>query len=625
MSKGLRVHRRHFLAAAAATAALPALPRIAFAATPSDTPVHGLSAFGALKYAPDFTHFGYVNPDAPKGGEMRFAPPNWNFNQNTETFNTLNSFVTKGDAPPRMTLCFDALMTSALDEPDSIYGLLAESVTISVDRNTYTFRLRPQAKWHDGTPLTAGDCAFTYQTFKASGHPQLQLPLATLKDVSAPDPLTLELVFDGEHNDRTILDVAGMPIISRAFYTANPFDASSVTPPLGSGPYKVGDLQAGRFIVYERVADYWGKDLAVNRGQYNFDRIRIDFFLDRQPQFEALKKGEIEFRQEFTSKGWATAYDFPAVKDGRIIKREFPGEKRPSMQAWAPNQRRERFRDRRVREAIALCFDFEWTRQNLFFGSYTRSDSLFEKSDFKASGKPSAAELAIMEPLRGKIPDEAFGEAVSQVPSDGSGRDRKKLRRAVELFQAAGWKRDGTQLKNAKGETFPLEFLIDSESFVRILQPYVEALRTVGVDASIRLVDPAQYNARQRDFDFDVVMMALSFEATPTQSSFDNMLMASAAKLPGSYNLPGTEDVAIDELVRMIGKVTTRDELVTVMRVIDRVLRARMDWLPTWHLDTHRAVFWDKFGFVEPKPDYGFPVEILWWQDEVKEAKLRGK
>jgi microcin C transport system substrate-binding protein len=250
---------------------------------------------------------------------------------------------------------------------------------------------------------------------------------------------------------------------------------------------------------------------------------------------------------------------------------------------------------------------------------------LFEKSDFKASGKPSAAELAMMEPLRGRIPDEAFGEAVSQVPSDGSGRDRKKLRRAVELFQAAGWNRDGTQLKNAKGETFPLEFLIDSESFVRILQPYVEALRTVGVDASIRLVDPAQYNARQRDFDFDVVMMALSFEATPTQSSFDNMLMASAAKLPGSYNLPGTEDPAIDELVRMIGKVATRDELVTVMRVIDRVLRARMDWLPTWHLDTHRAVFWDKFGFVEPKPDYGFPVEILWWQDEVKEAKLRGK
>ncbi len=621
MSAGWR--RRSFLAGAASVAAAPLFGRAAFAAVPSDTPVHGLSAFGDLKYAADFAHFGYVDPDAPKGGEMRFAPPNWLYNQNVDTFNTLNSFVTKGDAPPRMELCFDSLMTPALDEPDALYGLIAETVTISADRSTYTFRLRPEAQWHDGTPLTAGDCAFSYQTFKEKGHPALQLPLGVLAQAQAPDPQTLRLVFNGKQSDRAILTVAAIPVISRAYYTANAFDASTMTPPLGSGPYKAGAVKAGSSITYERVADYWGKDLAVNRGLYNFDRIRIDFYRDRQPQFEAFKKGDIDFRQEFTSKTWATGYDFPAVASGKVIKREFPSEKRPSMQAWAINQRRERFRDRRVREAINLCFDFEWTRQNLFYGSYERSESIFERSDFKAQGMPSPAELAILEKLRGRIPDEAFGAAVMQTPSDGSGRDRKKLRRATEQLVAAGWKRNGSTLKNEAGQALDLEFLVESETFVRVYQPFVESLKLVGINAMLRLVDPVQYQVRLKDYDFDIVGMALSLTATPTQDSFDTMLTSASADLPGTHNLPGIKDGAIDELVAMIGTVKSREELVTVMGVLDRVLRARMDWIPNWHVSSHRAVYWDKFGFVEPKPDYGFPVEILWWQDESKMANLR--
>lgn len=624
MNRHWRMDRRGFLAGTAAVAGAPFLPRIAYANVPTETPLHGISAFGELKYGPDFAHFDYVNPDAPKGGEMKFAPPNWYFNQDTQTFNTLNSFVQKGSSPPRMEFCFDSLMVRALDEPDAMYGLLAETVTISADRNTYTFKLRPEAKWHDGTPITAEDCAFTYLTYKDKGHPSLQLPLLDLKDARAKDAQTLEIKFNGEQTARAIEAVAIMPIVSKAYYTANPFDGSSLAVPLTSGAYKPVEVKAGTAIVFERVPDYWGNDLPVNRGRGNFDRIRIDFYKERQAQFEAFKKGDIDFRQEFTSKDWATAYDFPALKDGRVVKREFAGEKRPSMQAWAINQRRERFKDRRVREAIALCFDFEWTKKNLFYDSYQRSQSLFEKSDFRAEGKPTEAELAILEPLRGKIPEEAFGEAVVQPPSDGSGRDRKRLRRATELLAEAGWKRDGNLMKNDKGETLDLEFLVEAEVFLRVYQPFVESLKTVGVNASIRLVDPAQYQARTNDFDFDIVGMALSFEATPARDSFDNMLRSKSADLPGSYNLPGTKDEAVDMLVDTVGKAKSREELVTAMRALDRVLRARMDWVPNWYSSTHRTAYWDKFGFKEPKPDYGFPVEILWWQDETKEANLRG-
>lgn len=605
--------RRDFMTGAAA---LVAAGRPAFAATPRDTPLHGLSAFGELKYAPGFSHFAYANPGAPAGGTFRFSPPNWAFNQNVTTFNTLNSFVARGDAPPRMELCFASLMSRAIDEPDAVYGLLAESVSLSADGRTYVFRLRPGATFHDGSPITAADVAFTYTLLKAEGHPSLQLPLKPLVDAVADDEATLRLVFDGTQDERDILTLVDYPVLSKADIAANGFDTGSLRPLLGSGPYRVGAVAPGLSITYERIEDWWGNTLGVARGLMHFAAIRIEVFRERQAGFEAFKKGEVHYRQEFTSKTWATAYDFPAIVEGKVVRREFPSEKRPSMQAWAINRRRARFDDVRVREAIGLCFDFEWTRQNFFYGSYERSQSLFERSAYRAGGLPAADELALLEPLRGTIPDEAFGEAVMQPVSDGSGRDRALLRRAHDLLQAAGFRRDGSSLVDEKGERLTVEILVNDETFVRIDTPFVEAMKAVGIDASIRLVDPAQYQSRQNDFDFDMIAMAQSFSAHPTASELEQVFSSAAAALPGSRNLAGIADPAVDALIATAGRATGSAQLGIALRALDRVLRARRDWIPNWHAANHRAAYWDMFGFDEPKPDFGFPVETLWWLDE---------
>jgi microcin C transport system substrate-binding protein len=618
LSGACGIGRRGFLVAAGAAVSLPFLGCAGLARTATGVRLHGLSAFGELKYDSGFTHFDYANPEAPKGGTFRFSPPNWAFNQNVMTFNTLNSFVARGDAPPRMEMCFDSLMTRALDEPDAVYGLLAESVEISEDRNRFIFHLRPEARFHDGTPLTAEDCAFTFRIFRERGHSSLLLPLRELEDAIATDAHRLELRFTGGQSARTILNVVQFPIVSKAFYSAFPFDSSEMRAPLGSGPYRVSRVAPGLSIEYERVGDYWGADLPVNRGLGHFDRIRIDFFRDRQAAFEAFKKGEIDYRQEFTSKTWATEYDFPAVASGKVVRREFPGELRPSMQAWAINARRERFADRRVREAISLCFDFEWTRQNLFYGAYTRSHSLFERSPYRAEGLPSAAERKLLDSLPGDIPEAAFGPAVTLPESDGSGRDRKLLGKAVRLLGEAGWRRSGAFFADAKGNRLALEILIDAPVFERIFMPFVENLRAIGIDATLRLVDAAQYQARQNEFDFDMVSIASSFSATPTDNELAQFFHSRSAGLAGSRNLPGTADEAIDALIAAVGRAGDRESLMVAMRVLDRILRARLDWIPNWHAANHRAAYWDLFGFREPKPDYGFPVETLWWHDAEK-------
>ncbi|RJT38703.1 ABC transporter substrate-binding protein [Mesorhizobium waimense] len=614
--------RRDVLALGAAASAAALLPGRSFAAIPTGVKVHGLSAFGDLKYKPDFAHFDYVNIDAPQGGIFNFSPPNWGYNQNTETFNTLNSFTPKGDAPPRMGMCFDSLMARALDEPDAVYGLIADGVTISDDRKSFEFSFRPEARFHDGTPLTAEDAAFTFKLFKDKGHPDLSLSLTHLEDAVAVDPRTLRLSFSGKHSSRTILNVAEFPILSKAFYSANPFDSSQLNPPLGCGAYKVGRWSAGSWIEYERVADYWGKDLPVNRGQNNFERIRIEFYQDRTAGFEAFKKGEILYREEFTSRVWATAYDFPAFTAGKVVKHEFPAETVPSMQATAVNQRREQFRDPRVRQAIALCFDFEWTRRNFFYGSYERSQSCFEKSDYRAEGMPSPQELALLEPLRDKLPPEIFGEAVTQPASDGSGRDRKMLGKAAKLLAEAGWKRSGDFAVNDKGGRLSAEFLVDDDTFVKVYSPWIANMRAVGIDATIRLVDPAQYQRRQSTFDFDLISVAFSFSATPTRDDLEIFFHSSTATVSGSRNLPGISSPAVDALIDAVGAAKDRESLTVAMRALDRALRARRDWIPSWFLANHRSAYWDMFGFPEQKPDFGFPVEALWWFDKGKAAKI---
>jgi len=613
--------RRDVLALGAATAAVALLPSRVFANSPTEAPLHGLSAFGDLKYPAGFTHFDYVNPDAPKGGTFNFAPFTWVFNQNPQTFNTLNSFILKGDSPPRMDMCFDALMASALDEPDSMYGLVAETVTIAPDRNSFTFKLRPEARFHDGSPLTAEDAAFSYKLLKSDGAPDFSIPLARLADAVADDKQTLRLVFDGKQSERLVLSVIGFPILSKADIEANGFKGG-MRPLLGSGAYKVGRVSPGQTIEYERVADYWARDLNVNRGQNNFDRLRIDFYLDRRANFEALKKGDTFYREESVSRSWALDYDFPSVKEGRVIKREFPTEKRPRMQAMALNHRRDRFNDARVRQAIGLCFDFEWAKRNFFYDLYNRSQSLFELSDFRADGQPGAEELALLEPLRGKIPDEAFGEAVLQPVSDGSGRDRKMLGKASKLLADAGWKRNGSFVENDKGERLTLEMLSDEETLSQRFSPFVENMRAVGIDATSRIVDTPQYQRRLSEYDFDLVIAAFLFSPSPTQDEMEQFFHSRSAAMPGTRNYAGISDPAIDTLVDAVGAAKDRKSLVTAMRALDRVLRARHDWIPNYHNANHWVAFWDMFGFKEPKPDYAFPVESLWWFDKDKAAKI---
>lgn len=624
MRPGPGIPRRTFLGLVGAGLTAPLLDKMAFAAVPTDTPLHGLSAFGELKYPADATLFDYASPEAPTGGTFNFSPSYWYFNQSTQTFNTLNTFTLRGDAPPRMELCFDSLMGSAIDEPDTLYGLIAETVSVAPDRNSYLFKLRPQARFHDGKQITPDDVIYSYTLLKEQGHPDFALPLIDLKSAEVVGTDQVRLIFDGNQSSRAILTIAAFPILSKADVEARGFDGSPMTPFLGSGPYKVGAVQAGQSIEYDRVPDYWARELPLAKGFNHFERIRIEFYRERQAAFEAFKKGVILYRQEYTSRVWATGYNFPAMTQKKVVRREFPSELRPSMQAWAINQRRTRFKDPKVREAIGLCFDFEWTNRNLFYDAYRRSQSLFERSEFRAEGTPQGDELALLELLRSQLPQGVFGEAVVQPVSDGSGRDRKLLSRAAQLLGDAGLERKDGVFQNKDGEKLTLEILLADDSLARVDAPFVENMRAIGIDASIRQVDPTQYQARMASFDFDMLSMALVFSATPTRDEMENVFHSRTADRQGSRNLCGIKDPAIDALVDAVGRADSRATLTVAMRALDRALRARRDWIPNWYAANHRAAFWDMFGFKEPKPDYGFPVETLWWIDEAK-AKAVGK
>jgi microcin C transport system substrate-binding protein len=614
------VTRREFVKLAGGTAlALPFSAPVSLAANPTQTALHGLSSFGELKYPADFRQFEYARLDAPQGGTFAFSPSYWFYNQNVQTFNTLNSFVLSGEAPPRMELCFDSLMVWAWDEPDAYYCALAETVTISADRNSYRFHLREGARFSDGSPVTAEDVAFSMMMLKEKGHPQISLDMTNLDAATALDESNIELTFNGRQSDRAILSVAsGVPILSKAYYSSRDFTSATLEPPLSSGPWRVGGFEVGRFIEYERDRKYWAADLPFARGLDHFDRLRIDFFLDRQAAFEAFKKGLVTWREEFTAKVWATEYNFPAIADGRVKQAYFESEKRPSLQGWAVNTRRAKFADPLTRQAIATLFDFEWTNRNLFFGAYERSNSMFENSDLAASGMPPADELDLLEPLRTDIPAAAFGEAVVQNVTDGTGRDRSIFRKADQLFADAGWMKDGGRLVNGNGQPLEIECLIRSQVFERILGPYTENMRAMGITASIRLVDPSQFQSRIEAFEFDMVGLAFSFESNPTSEGMRQYFHSDTAGRRGSHNYPGIRDAGVDALVERIEAAGSREELITVMRALDRVLRAGFFWIPNWHSANHRVAMWDRYGWPEPKPDYFYPVERLWWFDADK-------
>lgn len=578
----------------------------------SQPKLHGLSIFGDLKYAADFEHFGYANPTAPKGGKFTLTPGSWFHNQNPQTFNTLNGYVTKGDAPPRLELIFDSLMVRAFDEPDAVYGLVAESVSISEDGNSYLFALRSEARFHDGSSLTAHDIAFSLSTLKETGHPDFTQSFRKITNIEALSDVLLRVDLDGTQSRGLIFEIVSAPIFSKEFYSAREFTASTMDPPLASGAYKIGNLQAGRFIEYKRVEDYWAKDLPAKRGQANFDVVRVEFYRERQTAFEAFKKGDITFRQEFTSKTWATEYTFDAFTEGRVKKVLFPSEKRPSFQGSFLNTRRDKFSDPRTREALNLCFDFEWVNENLFFDSYARVASFVEGSVYKANGLPTPAELTLLEPYRDQLPKSVFEEAYVSPVSDGSGRDRTQLRRASNLLSEAGWQRRDGGLFNSNGQQLTLEIMVRSPIFERVYGKYVESLRAVGVKSNIRVVDPAQFQARSSTYDYDMVGTALSLEATPF-SSADQLFSSRSADTEGSRNWSGIKDPVVDALVEKVEAATDRETHQAAWRALDRVVRASHYWIPGWFSENHRVAVWDKYEWPEDKPDYYFPVETTWW------------
>jgi len=610
MSEPLRLSRRRVVSLAGAALALPWLPR-GLRAAPAGR--HGLSIFGALKYGPDFRHFDYVNPAAPKGGTFSQIGPTTAFNASFYTFDTLNGYILRGNAPQGLSLIFDTLMARAFDEPDALYGLVAESVEISEDGNRYIFHLRDGAQFHDGTPLTADDAAFSFLLLKEKGHPLISQNMSEMAAAEALDARTLEIAFTGKQTrDLPLFIAGGLPIFSKAYYTANDFTEASLTPPLGSGPYRIGDFRAARFIDYARVADYWGRDLPVNVGQWNFDRIRFEYFRDRTAQFESFKAGNYLFREEFTSKTWATEYNFPAVRDGRVKLLTLPDDTPSGAQGWFLNTRREKFKDPRVREALGLAFDFEWTNKNLFYGLYKRTESYFENSPMKAEGEPDAAELALLEPFRDVLPEAVFGPAVVPPVSDGSGQDRGLLRRAATLLDEAGWRIEQGMRRNADGQTLTVEFLDDEPMFERIVAPLVKNLRLLGVAATIRQVDTSQYQERMNNYDFDASIRRFSLGLTPgiELRSYWN---SKFAEVPGGRNLSGISNPAVDALIEIVIAAGSREEQTVAARALDRVLRAGHYWIPQWHKNSHHLAFWDIFGRPETKPKYERGVIRTWW------------
>jgi microcin C transport system substrate-binding protein len=614
--------RRHFLGAGAgALAALRLSPSFA-ADEAAGAEVHGISAFGDLKYPADFKNFDYVNVAAPKGGLFSTIPSSRGYNQSFQTFNSLNAFILKGEGAQGMDLTFATLMVRAGDEPDAMYGLAAKSVRISPDKLTYRFTLRPEAKFHDGSKITAHDVAWSINTLKAKGHPLIQVQMRDVKGAEALDDATVAISFAEKRARDVPLYAAGLPIFSKKYYETRAFDESTLDTPLASGPYKVGRFEVNRFIEFERVKDWWGADLPVSRGHYNHDVIRYEFYRDRDVAFEGFAARTYLYREEFTARIWATRYDFPALKDGRVKQELVPDETPSGGQGWFINTRRDKFRDPRVREALGNAFDFEWTNKTIMYGAYARTRSPFQNSDLVAEGPPSPEELKLLEPFRGQVPDEVFGEPYVPPASDGSGQDRNLLRKAQQLLQAAGLPVKDNKRTLPNGEVFTIEFIIDEPSFQPHHGSFIKNLGTLGIEANLRVVDAVQFRARVESFDFDITVQRLTMSPTPGDG-LRAYFTSQAAATKGSYNLAGIANPAIDALVEKAMAAESRSDLTFACRALDRVFRAGRYWVPQWYNTRHRLAYWDVFNHPQNLPRYsGVGERSLWWHDAAKAVKL---
>jgi microcin C transport system substrate-binding protein len=602
--------RRDTLAMGAAALASTLLP----IAAAESSGLHGISAFGDLKYPPGFSQFDYVHANAPKGGLFSHVSPGAIFNQNRLTFNSLNSFILKGDAAQGMELTFASLMMRAYDEPDAVYGLAARTVEISVDRLAYRFLLRPGVTFHDGSPLTAHDVAFSLNLLKEKGHPILQQLLHNLAGAEAQSDGVVVVRFAAGYA-RDLPPIIGLlPIFSREYYAGRSFEETTLDPPLGCGPYTVGRFEPGRYIEYERVKNWWGVELPVARGQYNFDVIRYEYYRDRDVAFEGFTAKSYLFREELVARVWSTRYDFPAVKEGHVKRDVIPDHTASAAQGWYFNTRRQKFSDIRVREAFVNAFDFAWVNTNIMYGAYQRTRSVFENSDMMAVGPPGPQELALLEPFRGKVPEDVFGEPFVPPVSDGSGQDRALLRKASAFLQEAGYVIKQGKRVSSDGNLFTVEFLIDDPVSLPHHNAFIKNLGILGIEANVRVVDPVQYRRRLDDFDFDIVVQRFGFSGTPGDTLRAFFTSRSAA-IRGTHNVGGIADPIIDALVETVIAANSRTDLITACKALDRVIRSGRYWVPHWYKPARWIAYWDAFGRPPVQPRYGHAIPQTWWSN----------
>jgi microcin C transport system substrate-binding protein len=585
--------------AVALTAAVPAWPGPAAGAGPS----HGLSIHGDLKYGPDFPHFAYVNPAAPKGGDVRLAA--------TGTFDNLNPFILKGVPAQGIGTTFETLLVASSDEPSSEYGLVAETVETPPDRAWVAFTLRAAARFHDGSPITVEDVIWTFDTLRTKGHPLYRSYYAAVASVEKTGPRTVRFTFKPGDNRELPVIVGQLPVLSKAYWTGRDFTKTTLAAPLGSGPYRVESFEPGRSITYRRVPDYWAAALPVNVGRFNFDTIRYDYYRDGTVALEAFKAGAYDFRPENSAKSWATGYDIPAVRDGRIRKELIPNEIPTGMQGFVYNTRRPIFRDPRVRAALAAAFDFEWANTHLFYGAYTRTRSYFSNSELASRGLPDEAERAVLAPFRERVPAEVFTREY-RPPGTEAGGLRPNLLRALELLRQAGWVVRDMRLVNAEtGEPLTFEILIDDPTWERIALPFVKNLERLGVTARVRTVDSAQYEYRMKQFDFDMTVGLFPQSLSPGNEQVDYWASVSA-DTPGSRNLAGIRDPVVDRLIEQLIAAPDRAALVARTRALDRVLLWGHYMIPHWHITAFRVAYWDRFGRPATSPRYGLGFDS-WW------------
>jgi microcin C transport system substrate-binding protein len=576
----------------------------------------GMSLFGDLKYGPGFTHFDYTNPQAPKGGTMRFSA--------IGTFDTLNPFVINGVPVAGINMIFDTLSASSQDEPASEYGLVAHSIDLAPDKLSVLYTLRTAARFHDGTPMTPEDVIWTFDTLRAKGQPMYRSYYGDVVKVAKDGDRGVRFYFKSAKNRELPQIIGEMPVLSKAYWSGRDFEKTTLEPPLGSGPYTIQSVDPGRSITYRRVADYWGADLPVNKGRYNVDTIRYDYYRDATIALEAFKAGQYDVRQENSSKAWATGYDSPALREGLIKKEQIPNQLPSGMQGLGYNLRRPIFQDPRVREALAYAFDFEWSNKNLFYGAYRRTRSYFDNSELAATGVPQGRELEILDKFRGQIPDAVFTTQYDPPKYDGSGNIRDGLRAALKLLKEAGWIFQGEQLVNAKtGEPFAFEILLDDPVYERIVLPFADNLKRMGIAARVRTVDTTQYEKRMETFDYDMTVVVFGESLSPGNEQREYW-GSRAADEQGSGNLLGVKSRVVDALIEGLVQAPDRASLVAHTRALDRVLQYGYYVIPQFHLGAFWVAYWDKFRRPAISPKYGVGFDT-WWVDPTAEKTVQAK